>query len=135
MGGHLKERPGRVAHEGGSRDVVDSRLLSRSLWTRLVSSCPDTFGHVGPPTLAFIVFVSVLFQNPQPQPSDRSCCWSPRASEPSGWGQRLLPVACTTVTRVLQSCAHHWPLQVPLWGRLGEPPMGRMSLKRVTEHP
>lgn len=54
MGGHLKERPGRVAHEGGSRDVVDSRLLSRSLWTRLVNSCPDTFGHVGPPTLAFI---------------------------------------------------------------------------------
>lgn len=31
MGGHLKELPGRVAHEGGSRDVVDSRFLSRSL--------------------------------------------------------------------------------------------------------
>lgn len=53
MGGHLKERPGRVAHEGGSRDVVDSRLLSRSLWTRLVNSCPDTFGHVGPPHTCF----------------------------------------------------------------------------------
>lgn len=135
MGGHLKELPARVAHKGGSRDVVDSRFLSHSLLDTPHELLSRHIGHVGPPTLAFIVFVSVLFQNPQPQPSDRSCCWSPRASEPSGWGQRLLPVARTTVTRVLQSCSHHWPLQVPLWGRLGEPPMGRMSLNRVTEHP
>lgn len=134
MGGHLKELPARVAHKGGSRDVVDSRFLSHSLLDTPHELLSRHIGHVGPPTLAFIVFFPSCSRTPSLSQVIGAVAGAPGPLNLLGGDSGCCQLHAL-VTQVLQSCSHHWPLQVPLWGRLGEPPMGRMSLNRVTEHP
>lgn len=86
------------------------------------------------PHLLSPVFVSVVFQNPQPRPRDWSRCWSGSASDPVRSSLCGDSGCCQGHALQLPCASPVLPTVYPLWGRRGEPPVGRTRQSRVRGH-